>query len=243
MDISKEKQKKTNQIIKALSSGIARNTLAKKYKYKSWKGLDMFMRREGYHWNSNISNYSLITKYEAHQVLSSLNNISSNIAEIIKAYDNKEEPKKIAQIAGLNSHQEVALLMKKNGYIWSSDIGNYIPEKIHNGSSYCFIKPTQSKKVVNTSPVLPANEEKSKLDLEHSEYIDSEVMQKTNDLISKYKDNKTALTVAFFLGKHCEKNKLELNIAIENALLEYLHNNGYEGDIKSLLKNFKNAGV
>ncbi|MCY6370975.1 hypothetical protein [Clostridium ganghwense] len=112
-----------NYIVKSLFSGKTRDELAKEFNHKSYRTLDMFMRRRGYVWNSVKQNY-VIKPLETPKV--EINPSTFKVEKIISLFAAGLEPIEIAKKVGMRDHRTIAMYMKDKGYIWSSEKQNYV---------------------------------------------------------------------------------------------------------------------
>ncbi len=125
--MAKSNEKDRDIYIKdCLAEGETREKIAQRLGYHNWRGLDIFMRRQGMKWDSRKNNYYSMGDagylYE-----------NSKIQTIISMFDNMEaDPKNIATQAGFKNHHEMAAYMKANNYVWSHDISNYIMNSARN---------------------------------------------------------------------------------------------------------------
>lgn len=112
-----------NFILQKLMEGISREELAQELGHKSYRSLDMYMRRRGYRWDSDKQIYVLKPKSNTSSVHSST---TPKIQRILSLFETGIEPKEVAKRVGLKDHRTMAMYMKSKGYIWSSENQNYI---------------------------------------------------------------------------------------------------------------------
>jgi hypothetical protein len=110
-------------IIKSLFSGKSRDQLAREFNHKSYRTLDMFMRRRGYIWDSNRQNY-VVKPEEAPRFEASSS--AFKVEKIISLFDSGLEPMEVAKKVGMKDHRIIATYMKDKGYVWSSERRNYV---------------------------------------------------------------------------------------------------------------------
>lgn len=110
-------------IIKSLFSGKSRDELAREFNHKSYRTLDMFMRRRGYVWDSNRQNY--VTKPEETPRFET-SSAAFKVEKIISLFDTGLEPMEVARKVGMKDHRTIAAYMKDKGYVWSSERQNYV---------------------------------------------------------------------------------------------------------------------
>ena len=125
--------------IKGLSAGKSRNDLAKKFGLSSWKSLDIYMRRKGFTWDSEMSNYVPSTvkgDKKDMEMPSSIPVKAQEVIELFSRYGDEADPRAIAKKLGFSNHREVAEYMEAKGFTWDSDKGNYVlPEKLTKKAS------------------------------------------------------------------------------------------------------------
>lgn len=110
-------------ILQKLMEGISREELAEELNHKSYRTLDMYMRRRGYKWDSYKQIYVLKSDSNTTSVHSSS---TSKVQRILSLFEAGIDPKEVAKRVGLKDHRTMAMYMKSKGYIWSSENHNYI---------------------------------------------------------------------------------------------------------------------
>ncbi|QGU95846.1 hypothetical protein GOM49_12730 [Clostridium bovifaecis] len=110
-------------ILKALFLGKTREDLAKEFNHKSYRTLDMYMRRRGYVWDSMKQNYveKPLEVFESDSGFT-----ASKVDKIISLFNTGLDPREIAKRVGMKDHRTMAMYMKDKGYVWSSEKQNYI---------------------------------------------------------------------------------------------------------------------
>ena len=105
----------------------ARDEVAEELKYKSWRSLDMYMRRKNFTFDSREGQY-----ISAHTRVEELNRdpknyASAKVVSIITAFEKKDtDPKLVAKQEGFKDHKEMAEYMKNKGYEWNVYKNNYV---------------------------------------------------------------------------------------------------------------------
>lgn len=110
-------------ILKALFLGKTRDDLAKEFNHKSYRTLDMYMRRRGYVWDSLKQNY---VEKPLEVFESDAGFVASKVDKIISLFNSGLDPREIAKRVGMKDHRTMAMYMKDKGYVWSSEKQNYI---------------------------------------------------------------------------------------------------------------------
>ncbi len=118
---------RVNEILRGLVAGKTRDELAMELGHKSYKSLDIYMRRKHFMWDREKQNYvpahSRIEKQDLEVSLTS----SSKVSTVISLFQKQgTDARTIARMLGFSNHRELAAYMKGKGYIWSSDAGNYV---------------------------------------------------------------------------------------------------------------------
>lgn len=128
----KSSLEKVKWIIKKIDSGEDVHSIANELGYRTYKSLDMFMRREGYFKNKRLGNY--IARNGEGVVLdtehSRSKTTSDKATQVIKYFKEKEfTPKRIAAELGFENIKDMANYMKSKGFAWDSDRKNYVAEE------------------------------------------------------------------------------------------------------------------
>lgn len=106
-----------------LATGLTREDLAFEYGHKSFKSIDMYMRRHGYVWDAEIGLYTLAPTFQPPEKPVSAS--VKKIRQILQYFEDGMDPKAIAKLLGFASHTGMAEFMKEKLYFWNSDIQNY----------------------------------------------------------------------------------------------------------------------
>ncbi len=110
-------------ILKNLMAGKTREEIAKSLNHKSFRTLDMYMRRHGYVWDGDKQTYvSKLSNGNKEEYISS----SSKVDKILHLFKAGIDPKEIAMRVGMRDHLAMADYMKSKGYMWSTKKQNYI---------------------------------------------------------------------------------------------------------------------
>ncbi len=129
-------------IQKHLQTGKTREELGAMLGYKSWRGLDILMRRHGMKWNSGENVYYIPRESADRNTSGSL---LSRTSKIISGFREKEaDPMEIAQRAGFENHRQLSAYMDARGFVWSAEINNYVEKALNEES----LKPyTQTERM------------------------------------------------------------------------------------------------
>ncbi|MEK4712029.1 hypothetical protein [Sporosarcina sp. FSL K6-5500] len=119
---------RVQEILTGLVSGRTREELSNEFNHKTYKTLDIYMRRKGFTWDADQQNYAL--KQEETALQSSHVDMSraSRILQLLK--DNAGNAKIVAAQLGFSNHKELATYMLGRGYSWDSEENTYV-KKAH----------------------------------------------------------------------------------------------------------------
>lgn len=242
-------------ILKELMEGLTREDIARKLGHKSYKAIDMYMRRRNYYWDADKQIYTVNLK--KHDTAEDTN--SAKTTRIISLFEQGFEPLEIAKKTGFKDHRAMALYMKNKGYIWSTDINNYIlkkgiqiPEEAKTDYENTECKNSQAEYA----------EDHAALHINQSDDIDqiknllpllkmiNKNKEKLADLLA-INDNSTipryviggvtitkSLCMSHSLSELVKEFSSEKNISqreiFEVAIIEFLRKYGYENEINAL---------
>ncbi len=122
-------------IQKYLEAGRTREELGAILGYKSWRGLDILMRRHGMKWDSRRNSYYIVGESADENAPEYY---PSKTAVIISGFKEKDaDPMEIARRAGFENHRQLSSYMHARGFVWSAGINNYTqpPSKAENPES------------------------------------------------------------------------------------------------------------
>lgn len=127
--LKKTENQRATYIQNCLEKGLSREEISKTLGYKSWRGLDIYMRRKGMKWNSqNGKYYPSPSQKKAYDI--NTHAVPEKISRVISKFDSSwEDPVKIAVECGFKNHRELSSYMAARGYIWSPEENNYIADK------------------------------------------------------------------------------------------------------------------
>lgn len=114
-------------ILKKLFEGTTREELAKEFKHKSYRTLDMYMRRRGYFWDNERQIYATKSKNNITEAYEDM--VNGKVQRIISSFNMNMEPMDIAKKVGIKDHKTMAMYMRSKGYTWCPDKKNYILHK------------------------------------------------------------------------------------------------------------------
>jgi hypothetical protein len=112
-------------ILKNLMEGKTRDMIAAQLSHKSYRTLDMYMRRHGYTWDSSKQIY--IKKPDGEIPPSYYDpSATHKVQRILSLFQAGIDPREVAKRVGMKDHRTVANYMKSKGYMWITEKQNYI---------------------------------------------------------------------------------------------------------------------
>lgn len=117
---------RVKRILEYLAHGLSRDEVAEKFRYTSYRSMDILMRRKNYKWDKQAGTYVpispsddagkgelMVPSDKVRRILSELGKEGANLKEVAKKME-------------FESHMELATYMKSKGYEWSEEEGNYV---------------------------------------------------------------------------------------------------------------------
>ena len=249
--------KKVKKVLKQLEDGKSRKELANHYDYASWKSLDMYMRRKGFRYDSDRSNYVPdLPEQDNDPVPAGAN---SKVSLVISMFAKEgSDPREIAKKTGFTDHRELADYMDSRGYVWSSNSGNYVEKgetKSSQESNAGTVREDGEEVGGGTSdrkqslPVAPA-ELLQYLPLlrklkEKEEELDQLLSGKAEDgKVPKYAVPGDSMTKSTYMSRKLaqlveqfsELKNVSQREIVEAALIEYLRKYGFAEETDALLR-------
>lgn len=228
-----------------------RDEVSEEFGYKTYKSMDMFMRRRNFRYDAQANQY--VPKQNKTNKLDRdpKNYAPSKVVNIITAFEEEAaDPKLIAKKEGFRDHKEMAEYMTNKGYEWNAYKNNYI-------KTVGKVEETVDEKIEKAEPQV--NTPAAQLPTDIDEYIPfiRFLYEKRDDiyqLISGTKEDGTipryvvpglvrtkAIYMSDMIAKLAGEFSKEKNITqrevVEGALIEYLQKYGFKGEIETLLKN------
>lgn len=248
-------------ILKSLLLGKTRDDLAEEFNHKSYRTLDMYMRRRGFIWDSNKQNY---VPKPSEVIVKDFTPTTSKVDRIISLFEAGLDPREIAKKIGMKDHRNMAMYMKDKGYIWSSEMQNYVlfrgEQKFSNIDDTNFENNIDDISISTPSledeipqEALPFNKISSKTELEHllpmldmlnrhKEKLAELLSISEGSTIPRYIVGGITITkslcMSHNLSQLIKEFSKERNISqreiFEVAIIEFLRKYGYENEIKAL---------
>jgi len=233
---------KVELIQNALMAGKSREEAAKEFGYKSWKSLDIYMRRQGLKWDARRNTY-----YDPTENVSPVSPVSTSLtAKVISIFEKGEcDPIQAAKSAGFKSHREMAAYMAARGYIWSYERNNYVragkTEDIFSvdtgpGDPDDAALPSEAtlSKYIPLLELLLKNEEKLHKLLGTDSSL-STIPRYVIPGINKTKSFYMSHELSLLLVEFCQKFNLNQKEVLETALIEFLKTHSFENEVNQLL--------
>lgn len=255
---------KVKQIIEMLKFKT-RDEVAAELKYKSWKSLDMYMRRKNFAFDSQQGQYfprkNRIEKPDPKSYA------PTKVASIITAFEMEgADPRLVAKQEGFQDHKEMAEYMKTKGYEWNVHKNNYVktvgridvpepvgdpmPESINLPGPGPTVQSALSPTVQSTSGELPGGLGEYLPFLRFLYENRDELYQlltgtRDDGIIPRYAVPGEVRTKAIYMsdviaklaGEFSKEKKVALREVMEGALVEYLMKYGFKREVETLLRN------
>lgn len=238
---------KVNLIIRSLGDGISREELAAQLKYRDYKGLDMYMRRRNFTWDSDAQNYKPVATRINKKKTIQEDTHKGKVSRIMQAFKGGMDPKAVAKEYGFASHRELADYMTKKGYEWNGEEGNYVRK-----TGIESVEELQSKASL-TSKEQKENQDKTSTDKDDELFhLVKTLYEKLNitsdpivDRVPRYLVSGIAKTksvqLSHLLHQLVEDFSYEKNITqrqiFETAIIDFLRKYGYKHEVDTLLRN------
>lgn len=211
MVMTQEKFKREEYIIQRLGEGTTREQLAKEFGHKDYRSLDMYLRRRGYTWDTELQNYiSKESKIQSDQFKATKVQ-AGKVAEIINLFNQGLDAKTVAEQTFFTSHHSLADYMKQKGYEWNQEMKNYVMKVgVENSSE------KDSEVIKNTTQVEQV-----------PRYLIPGIIKNKNVTMSHLLDQ---LMTDFSREKNIKQREI-----VEVALIEFFQKYGYVHEVKALL--------
>lgn len=239
---------KVDAILKGLTEGKTREELATELKYKNYKGLDIYMRRKNWRWNSKTVNYETVTpKLTFEDELNKVKITGTSIGKVIEIFDSGiDDPMEVAKMAGFRNHVEMAEHMKKNNYVWDNEKGNYVMKigKVKNSSRE--VDNITVKESIKSMEGIDINEFIPLLNL-LQDNKDKLIENLTPDLqtqsiptylvpgVATVLSAQMMSSLKLLLRSYSEDNNVTQRHILEVALIEFFNKYGYSYRVKEML--------
>ncbi len=226
-----------------------REEAAKELNYKTWKSLDMYMRRKNFVYDGKQGQYIPRLDRDKETRDSYRSHAPEKASRIIDAFNGKNpDPKEIAIKEGFKDHREMAEYMKTKGFEWNVYRENYIrivgfkeeeaKEEIREGLE----NKKEVKKEIEVEEFMPF------IRFLHDRREDVYRLLtgvREDGKIPRYAIPGRARTKAIYMSEQVagmmaefsqEKNVTQREI-VETALVEYLQRYGFKQEVEALLQN------
>ena len=124
--VSPEENERVHEILTRLMKGEEREDIAKSLGQKTYKSLDMYMRRKGYRYDSRIKNY--VVNVEPSESISD-GSKTSKIVKLLEEY--ADDPAMVCLKVGFKNMEELAAYMTSKSYKWNPSLQNYEKQSNH----------------------------------------------------------------------------------------------------------------
>lgn len=248
---------RVHQIMDMLLEGISREKISEQFGYRTWKSLDVYMRRHGFSWDSQGRIYTNAAPKVHLSDESNLNSSDVNPQEVIQLFSHGIlDSREIAKRMGFSGHKEMAMYMLRHDYVWSAASINYINSKALS----------TKESIEGSSEEMPSlKEEYATHSLVGDISIDKygtllEFLWQSRDILIKVIESKNggekiqvynipgqAKTKSVYLSDGisdlmlslCQKHNLSQKQGYEAALVEFLSKYGFHDRVEELLEAVK----
>ncbi|SFM15908.1 hypothetical protein [Salibacterium qingdaonense] len=117
---------RVQEILRGLAKGETREALAEHFGYKTYKSLDIYMRRKGFSWDRRDQTYKWAQELEPLPYEPRDRTKAGQVTLLLEQEDN--DVRQVAQQLQFADHLEMAQYMKGRGYEWHDDKGNYVKQ-------------------------------------------------------------------------------------------------------------------
>ncbi len=221
-----------------LLSGASREQLAKLYGHKSWKTVDMFMRRKNYTWNGDKQVYEINAKRPRNDDFDEGQAEPKRVRQILKSFKEGKDAKKIASELGFKNHLVLAEFMRGKGYQWDHKTLSY---ELNEGD----ISDPEVIEEVDNSITYTDDPEAVSFIMENKDSIMRLLGQDSSKELPRYrvkgpyisKSFQLSLNLDKLLKDFCEDYNITQREIFEIGLVETLKRYGYEAEIKGIFGN------
>ncbi len=242
-----------------------RDEVAAELKYKSWKSLDMYMRRKNFAFDSQQGQY--FPRQNRLQKPDPKSYALTKVASIITAFEVEGiDPRMVARQEGFADHKKMAEYMKTKGYEWNVHKNNYVktvgridvPEPVDQQEAEPINLPAPEP--IGQPPSMPTAQSASvEASEELGEYLPFlrylyenrdgfyQLLTGTRDdgIIPRYAIPGEVKTKAIYMSdmvaklavEFCKEKNLSQREVMEGALIEYLMKYGFKREVDVLLNN------
>ena len=239
---------KVKQIIEMLKFKT-RDEVAAELNYKSYKSLDMYMRRKNFAFDSQQGQY--FPRQNRVEKPDPKSYAPSKVVSIIAAFEEEgADPKLVAKQEGFADHMEMAEYMKTKGYEWNVHKNNYaktvgridVPEPVSQSMPEPINQAASGESPEGFEEYLPF------LRFLYEKRDDVyQLLSGTRDdgIIPRYAVPGEVRTKAIYMsdviaklaGEFSREKKVALREVMEGALVEYLMKYGFKREVEMLLRN------
>ncbi|MEK4712056.1 hypothetical protein [Sporosarcina sp. FSL K6-5500] len=241
---------RVQEILTGLVSGRTREELSNEFNHKTYKTLDIYMRRKGFTWDADQQNYALKQEDTASQSSHVDMSKASRILQLLK--DNAGNAKIVATQLGFSDHKELATYMLGRGYSWDSEENTYM-KKVKLEASVEPVTIAETEPTQNAEPAV-TTEEMHLL----AEYLPILRMLKQNEAklvdilkpygtlgsiprymipgIAKTKTVQMVHSLDQMVVEFANEKSMTQRDVFEVALIDFFKNYGYQQQMEQLLR-------
>ncbi|MEK4530528.1 hypothetical protein [Solibacillus sp. FSL K6-1554] len=241
--VSPEEDERVQLIITELMKGKSRDEVAASLEHKSYKSLDVYMRRRGYRYDNKSQNYIADVGNEPIEISSSK---SSRVIQLLSEYPDQLEL--VCRKSNFKDMNELAAYMTSKNYKWNSEQQNYVKMTVITVDG-------EDNSLVESEPLISDNKLMQQSDF--AEFLPILNMLRSNEdrlveLLMPYGKGATlprftiegipkskTVQMVHTLGDLVTEYSNEKNISqrdiFEVALIEFFSKYGYEKEVERLL--------
>ena len=216
-----------------LLAGKTRMDIAEEYGHKSYKSVDMFMRRNGYQWNREKQIYE-VRGVKPEQDPDEETG-PKMVEKALELFAEGKDPREVARELGFTDHKALADYMRDKGYRWNSKTGCYELQTF---------EPAAEKESEAEKMVAPGSEEEMlQVLLKNKDKLAEVLHSENNGTLPRYTLSgvRIAKTIHFsnklnkLIKQFSEENDISQREFLEMAAIEALKRYGYAAEVKGLL--------
>lgn len=223
-----------------------RDEAAEELGYKNYRGLDQYMRRKNFVFDTKQMQYIPAINKVSDLKIDPKNYAPTKVVSIITAFESDNpDPKVIAKQAGFKDHKEMAEYMKNKGYEWNAYKNNYIKAvgKLDEEEKEVLeVKETREDLPDNMVEYLPFIRflYEKRDDIYHlltGVKEDGKIPRYAVPGLVRTKAIYMSDMIAKLTGEFSKEKNVTQREIVEAALIEYLQKYGFKSEIETLLKS------
>lgn len=239
-----EQDERVHEILTRLMKGDTREEIAISLKQKSYKSLDIYMRRKGYRYDTRLKTY--VANVEPSKITLD-GSKASRIVQLLAEYI--DDPTIICQKAGFKNMEEIAQFMTSKNYRWNPSLQNYekctkLEERPNAADINVSIEESNNLKSISTTDTwqqylpllnLLQNNEEKLIEL-LMPYGNGQAMPRyLLEGIAKPKTVQMVHSLGNLVIEFAEQKNVSQREVFEVALIEFFRKYGFEREVERVL--------